>query len=74
MPSRTPYDSVQFEVSGDDLDEAADFFVKTMQGLVAEREARGFTAPVLTAESFELVEGKWTRVFTFSAEFLPLVS
>lgn len=69
----TPNDSIEFSVSGEDLDEAAQFAVSTLQGMTVERGARGFTAPVIVGESFELVDGVWTRVFRFSAEFLPAV-
>jgi len=72
--SATPNDSLVFSVSADDLDEAVQFAVAQLQGWTVERACRGFTAPVLLAESFELVDGSWARVFRFSAEFLPVVS
>lgn len=70
----TPNDSIEFSASADDIDEAAEFAVATLQQMTIDRKARGFSAPVLVGESFELVDGKWTRVFRFSAEFLPAVS
>ena len=70
----TKNDSIEFSITADDLDEAAQFAVTTLQAMTVERAARGFTAPVLLAESFELVDGKWARVFRFSAEFLPVAS
>jgi len=70
----TPNDTLEFSVSADDIDEAAQFAVSQLQGWTVERSARGFTAPVLSGESFELVDGVWTRVFKFQAEFLQVVS
>lgn len=69
-----PNDSTEFSVSADGIEEAAQFAVSTLQKMTVERKARGFTAPVLTSESFELVNDVWTRVFRFSSKFLPAVS
>lgn len=58
-------------VSAADESEAVQFVVNQLQSLAVARHARGFTVPELTQESIELIEGEWTRVFEFSAEFLP---
>lgn len=70
----TPNDSIEFSVSADDVDEAAQFAVSTLQGMTVERGARGFSAPAIVGETFELVDGVWTRIFRFSAEFVPAAS
>lgn len=58
-------------VSAADESEAVQFVVYQLQGLAVARHARGFTVPELTQESIELIDGEWTKVFEFSAEFLP---
>lgn len=70
----TKNDSIEFSVSANDIDEAAQFAVSTLQSMTIERNARGFTAPILLGESFEFIDQVWTRVFRFSAEFLPEAS
>lgn len=70
----TPLDSVHhMTVTAIDIDEAVEFVVAQLQSMCAERSARGFTLPSCTQESFELVNGEWSRVYEFSAEFLPEV-
>jgi len=65
-------DSLTISVSADDVDEAVQFAVSTFQRAATDRNARGFEAPVLVGESFELIDAQWTRVFRFSTEFLPV--
>lgn len=67
------HDSIEFSVSADDIDEAAQFAVATLQEMTVDRGDRGFTAPALLGETFELIDDVWTRVFRFSAEFVPAV-
>ena len=64
-------DSTMFSFAADSLESAAQAAVDHLRELVEAEGLRGFVAPVLTQESFERIDGEWTRVFRFSAELLP---
>lgn len=65
-------DSTTFSLIAADLDLAVQDAVDHLRSVVVEEGRwRGFAAPELLRESFELVDGEWRRVFQFRAVLLP---
>ena len=65
-------ESTSFALTADSLDEAVQGAVDHLRGVVDSSSGlRGFVAPELVQEAFELVDGTWQRVFRFRAVLLP---
>lgn len=65
-------ESTSFALVAGSLDEAVQGAVDHLRGVVDSTPGlRGFVAPQLVQEAFELVDGVWQRVFRFRAELLP---
>jgi hypothetical protein len=62
--------TAEFDVSADNIDEAAQFAVEHLQQLAIAQGARGFDAPTLVRESFQLIDGSWKHVYRFGATMI----
>lgn len=66
-----PIESTRFSLAAVSLDADVQDAVKHLQEVVEGEGLRGFVAPVLERESFERIDGVWTRVFRFKADLIP---
>ncbi len=66
-------ESTTFTITAESFDEAMQAAVDHLRSVVEEDGLRGFVVPEIIRESFEIVDGGWTRAFRFRAELLPAV-